>query len=847
MVYTAGFKRYNIPVARNPPRRAPHPRMHIKTHPLRFFLAPLLLIALAGVIFIFCARPAHPRIPTSKDGTPDYAAFFKKNTPKTDDLERAQFAYDTLARIPPENFELLFAQSEPLDRALKRQVRACLFQRWADLTPESAWETLQNAPRFDTDAACVLIAAWGFQNFNAAESAIATITNADKKTALTHALLHARADTDPEKVSAFALNSTEKHIQNLLPSLLERWGATDRAAALSWGLAHAPEKLTPLFSAWLCDDYEAASARLKTVPETPREKLVTSLLSDERFINALPEKAWLLFDTFPAPQKEQEKRLRAMTKGMCVRHPSLTFGKIAQIAPAELRADLLARAVKELGYVDGPSAFAFLLAQFPSFNEKQRAKILSETMDELARLAPTETFAFLASTPPDKESDGWKWRAARSLEAREIPAVLDIMDGIAFKDPQERTWAWERMLQRLFRADPAAAHRMLEGRKDRAVFSALSDELVALEFAANPERGMALFDELSKTNMVYLSNKSHMFRDIDFAAAEKVIPWAMENLHDNARFQALNSLFTGLAQKDMDKTMALLDQLPDSSDKAFILARILESPDIDAEAVLPRFLANTPDPEDASRIVGTLLEIRARNNPAEAFEMLSDPAVFELLLPAVKKTSPLDFLNFNDESLRPLIDADADAVEAWITTLPPAQSDRALAAYCSAICWDYPEKAMQFSQTLPEGPVRDQLIEQRILYHWAEYDPPQAMQWLVDAPEFTQTFPYAWDNVMRRWAKSDPVAASEWLADQPAGPLRDRLVGDLAYAEAKYDPESVFNWVPHMEDPKQRYAVALDALKSWKVFNPQEAAEGLENSTLSTEEKAKLKKELGMP
>lgn len=79
----------------------------------------------------------------------------------------------------------------------------------------------------------------------------------------------------------------------------------------------------------------------------------------------------------------------------------------------------------------------------------------------------------------------------------------------------------------------------------------------------------------------------------------------------------------------------------------------------------------------------------------------------------------------------------------------------------------------------PDGDSRDAMTKGVALI-WSQTDPAAAAQFVVEQMSPGSAQDAALMMVIHQWAATDLVGAGRWAAQYPAGPLRERLLGELA-------------------------------------------------------------------
>ncbi|MCX7819651.1 MAG: hypothetical protein N2652_10685 [Kiritimatiellae bacterium] len=156
-----------------------------------------------------------------------------------------------------------------------------------------------------------------------------------------------------------------------------------------------------------------------------------------------------------------------------------------------------------------------------------------------------------------------------------------------------------------------------------------------------------------------------------------------------------------------------------------------------------------------------------------------------------------------------------------------------------------PAATVAFVEALPDGDLR-QLAVDRVIDHWARYDPLGARAWMERLGASGQTLSarielgeswarvdpagaVGWfldlpaeqqdgrilDRILHRWLQYDPDACITWLREQPPSPLLDRVRAERAVSLARRDIAEGLAWVPLITDPRRRAAAEEQIVWDW--------------------------------
>ena len=166
-----------------------------------------------------------------------------------------------------------------------------------------------------------------------------------------------------------------------------------------------------------------------------------------------------------------------------------------------------------------------------------------------------------------------------------------------------------------------------------------------------------------------------------------------------------------------------------------------------------------------------------------------------------------------------------------------------------------PDAVVSAVEGLPPGPLRQQSID-RIIDHWARYDPAAARTWMdrVVPPEHLlsaqielgeswarvdpraasdwfaqlppeQQNPVILDRIVRRWIEYEPQSGAEWLRTQPVTPLLDNSRSAYIHGLARRNPDIAIQWVQTISDERRRAGTEEHVAWDWYRRDPNAALE----------------------
>lgn len=110
----------------------------------------------------------------------------------------------------------------------------------------------------------------------------------------------------------------------------------------------------------------------------------------------------------------------------------------------------------------------------------------------------------------------------------------------------------------------------------------------------------------------------------------------------------------------------------------------------------------------------------------------------------------------------------------------------------------------------------DQLVSARIELgeSWARVDPAGAVNWFLDLPPEEQNGRIL-DRILYRWMQYDPEGCTEWLRAQPPAPMLDRVRAERAVALARRNVEEAIEWMRTIADGRRRAATEEQIVWDW--------------------------------
>lgn len=554
-------------------------------------------------------------------------------------------------------------------------------------------------------------------------------------------LADAKASDLAKKLQALLAQPDSPEKAKRIRLICARWAELDPNGALAWCEANKGQ-----------GEYEIGSIRLRVLTEW-------ALLDSDAAWKAIPE------------GKEGENDRIAVTHALLTEDPQIFmewFRQVKLVAPDENPAWL----------------------QIAERHEKELLKIaneLSQSSPEYEYYAE-RMFALVARVRVLRDPAGAvEWASQLEPESVRRFALSAALDLWAAKDPRE-VWqklesgavkgierfgeekVGQKILEQLFKEDPAAAMGLLQGAggyeelSRRGAIAAVRSAFPALIASGQlkPVDAYRLIDSVKANHGVLaLNTMSEVFRALpldQLAAAAKAI--AAEPAGDY-RGAALGSIATAWLKQDPAAAQAFLAGIPDAGLRADAYAGSFETAG-----------GGHLDPE---RLGLALANIPAADRAKAFADHLS---------------------RFGDY---------AQGVERGWWSGPKFQ----------------PEQIAPALKDLPPSADLNRSVT-ITAQEWGRSDPSAALAWANDLQD-PAARRAAYAATFQTWAARKPNDAAAWLADKPAGPERDAaalpVVKNLIHADA----EIAWEWAGSIGDAGMRQEARVETLRAWARRDPQAA------------------------
>ena len=416
-------------------------------------------------------------------------------------------------------------------------------------------------------------------------------------------------------------------------------------------------------------------------------------------------------------------------------------------------------------------------------------------------------FALIASAKVQRDPGGAvEWASQLEPAKTRKAALLAALDAWAGKDPRE---AWQKLdsgtlvglqhfdeakvgqkiLQQLFKEDPAAAMSLLQGGKDsslldrRGAVDAVRTGFPALIASGKlkPVDAYRLIDSVKGGNSYLpLNTMNEVFRALpldQLAGAAKSIA---EEPPGNYRGAALGSITSAWLKKDPAAAIVFISAIPDGELRADAYAGCFQTAGgghLDPE-LLGLALADIPAADRARSFADHLGRYGDYLKGTENGQWSGPKFQPELIAPTLKDLPPSEHLNRS----------------VSITAL-----------------------------------------------EWGRSDPTAALAWANELND-PAARSAAYSGAFQTWAARNANAAAGWLADKPAGPERDAAALPVVRNLANADAEIAWEWAGTIGDSGMRQEARVTALKAWASRDLQAAQSAYReiSRTLSAAEAEKL-------
>ncbi|MBC8094625.1 MAG: hypothetical protein H7Y43_02325 [Akkermansiaceae bacterium] len=156
-----------------------------------------------------------------------------------------------------------------------------------------------------------------------------------------------------------------------------------------------------------------------------------------------------------------------------------------------------------------------------------------------------------------------------------------------------------------------------------------------------------------------------------------------------------------------------------------------------------------------------------------------------------------------------------------------------------------PEKAAQWVQSLPEGPLRNQALI-GLGESWGEVDPPKAANFAAQLPAGEQR-QLALKQAISNWILNDPAEASIWVNSFDPSPDFDQAVASVATMRFLMEEhiDTALSWANSIYDSPLKIAALSEIVSYWSTHDHAGAVNYVKTvSSLTPEARQQLLKQL---
>lgn len=280
-------------------------------------------------------------------------------------------------------------------------------------------------------------------------------------------------------------------------------------------------------------------------------------------------------------------------------------------------------------------------------------------------------------------------------------------------------------------------------------------------------RRWAEVDPVSAANS-WLQGTDKLVNSSIFSTWAKINPagalrWLSQLEASPRRDEARTAIFYSVARSDPQRALEMAAQFPEGADRALLVSRAIH------------YMAG----EDAGQALA-------------AAKAQTDPAV---------RNAGLDVV------VSKLAATQLEEAQRVFAELPPNSLVQGAGLIAAGLVRQSPQKAVEWAQSLPEGPSRDAV----------------------------------YGSIAKEWAARDVEGLAAWLDKLPQGSARNSAVLAFAGRSALSDPEGAALWLSTIPWGDARTKLLTTAFSNWQRVNPKAAQQWIQTSQhLSPEERAAL-------
>ena len=416
-----------------------------------------------------------------------------------------------------------------------------------------------------------------------------------------------------------------------------------------------------------------------------------------------------------------------------------------------------------------------------------RTRLLSTVFSEWATVAPADAMEWAVKLPPGTSRTSIMLSAIEGCAKNSPQDALDFLD--RFDSDADRRNAEAAILRRWAEQDPEGAIAAANDLPNKSMLLAQ----IAYEWARRDPHAAILWvsgssDTAGDPKTVHLLCHALAETNPDLCGQ-----FALSLADGTGRADAIGTAALALAQQDLSKAIALINQAPDEASRVSALLLIGGTwAEVDPEAALEA-ASSIATEHWRSTFLRDCLTRWARSNPKQAAAWAlhlpqEDPHLLSSVISEWTQHSPVQAATFVAAELREdsQLRAVSTVLEAWTGADPIA--------------------ALSWVNMFPEGELRNQ----------------------------------GYASLIATWARTDGNGVTHWLETLPSGVERDRAIGDYVRVMREREPRSAIAWAERIDDQDARLRSAENVAATWLIRAPAEARHWIEDSWLPAESKARF-------
>lgn len=314
-------------------------------------------------------------------------------------------------------------------------------------------------------------------------------------------------------------------------------------------------------------------------------------------------------------------------------------------------------------------------------------------------------------------------------------------------------------------------------------------------------------------------------------SSEEARSWVealLETPQGPRRDDLLLTLLGRVALKDPQVAMALASQITSVTSEEQARRRILEvwggHDPAAAQMWLEENSVGLPGRVRSERLEAWI-EGYARSNPSAAFAYASALPEGSSLETRLKRELVEEVISSQ------VANGDLEQVEIWLQTLPEGPVRReALEEFYSE--WAEQDPVQASEHFLQNRSGDSERVAAGIVRNWAESDPEAASDFVAALDTSDPAFEVAVSSLIERWSRYDLEGPAEWLNELPPSPEIDRAVAVYSVRASREDPAGAMSWAESIATEQTRNRVMQRVASSWQETDPSGLETYLQQSGL---------------